>query len=118
MRSGVPELALGAPPTGAAPHRANPASTPALVPIKATPALTVHPRAPQTQPDLEFAGVRHMSEVPAAAQATTTVDRPNQPLQTSVKLPEPGIELYHIGDTGSMLPDFTRPPAHVDRAPR
>jgi hypothetical protein len=56
--------------------------------------------------------------VPAAAQATTTVDRPNQPLQTSVKLPEPGIELYHIGDTGSMLPDFTRPPAHVDRAPR
>jgi hypothetical protein len=35
-----------------------------------------------------------------------------------VKLPEPGIELYLAGDTGSTSPDFTRPPAYIDRAPR
>jgi hypothetical protein len=35
-----------------------------------------------------------------------------------MKLPEPGIELYLAGDTGSTSPDFTRPPAYVDRAPR
>jgi hypothetical protein len=35
-----------------------------------------------------------------------------------VKLPELGIELYLTGDTGSTSPDFTRPPVHVDRAPR
>jgi hypothetical protein len=73
-RSGAPEHALGAPPTRAAPCRANLASTPA--PIKAISASTVHPRAPLTQPELEFAGVRPVSKVPAAAQATTTVDRP------------------------------------------
>jgi hypothetical protein len=48
--------------------------------IKATPASTVHPLASLTQPELEFAGVCPESEVPAAAQATATVDRPNQPL--------------------------------------
>jgi hypothetical protein len=38
--------------------------------------------------------------------------------RVSVKLPEPGIELYLTGDTGSTSPDFTRSPAYVDRAPR
>jgi hypothetical protein len=76
MRSGTPEHALGAPPTHAAPRRANLASTPAPAPIKAIPASTVHPRAPLTQPELEFTGVCPVSKVPAAAQATATVDRP------------------------------------------
>jgi hypothetical protein len=75
-RSGAPKHALGAPPTHAAPRRANLASMPAPVPIKAISASTVHPRAPLTQPELEFAGVRPVSKVPTAAQATTTVDRP------------------------------------------
>jgi hypothetical protein len=38
-------------------------------------------------------------------------------LRVSVKLLEPGIELCLAGDTGSASPDFTRPPANVDRAP-
>jgi hypothetical protein len=73
---GEPQHALGAPLTRAAPRRANSASTPAPVAIKATPASTVHPRMSLTQPELEFAE----SNVLAAAQATATVDRPNQPL--------------------------------------
>jgi hypothetical protein len=77
-RSSAPEHALGAPPTRAAPRRANLAATPAPVPIKAIPASTVHPHASLTQPELKFAGVCPVSEVPAAAQATATVDRPNQ----------------------------------------
>jgi hypothetical protein len=35
-----------------------------------------------------------------------------------VKLLERGIELCLTGDAGSRSPDFTRPPANVDRAPR
>jgi hypothetical protein len=35
-----------------------------------------------------------------------------------VKLPERGIELCLAGDARSRSPDFTRPPANVDRAPR
>jgi hypothetical protein len=77
-RSGAPEHALGAPPTRVAPRRANPASTPA--PIKSIPTLTVHPRALLTQPELKFAGVCPVSEVPAAARAMATVDQPTQPL--------------------------------------
>jgi hypothetical protein len=38
--------------------------------------------------------------------------------RVSVKLPEPGIELYLAGETGSTSPDFTRLPAYVDQAPR
>jgi hypothetical protein len=77
-RPGALEHALGAPPTRAAPRRANP--TPAPVAIKATPASTVHPRASLTQPELKFAGVCLENGVLAAVQATTTVYRPNQPL--------------------------------------
>ena len=75
----TPEHALGAPPTRATPRRANLASMPAPTAIKATPASTVHPRASLTQPKLKFIGVCPESGVPAAAQATTTVDRPSQP---------------------------------------
>jgi hypothetical protein len=64
----------------AAPRRANLVSTPMPSPIKAIPASTVHPRVLLTQPELEFAGGCPVSEVPAATQATTTVDRPTQPL--------------------------------------
>jgi hypothetical protein len=39
-------------------------------------------------------------------------------LWTPVKLPEPRIEQYLIGDAGSTSPDFNRPLSHVDRAPR
>jgi hypothetical protein len=76
MRSSTPEHALDAPPTLAGPRRANLASTPAPAPIKAIPASTLHPRVPLIQPELEFGRLCPVSEVPAAAQATTTVDRP------------------------------------------
>jgi hypothetical protein len=38
--------------------------------------------------------------------------------RVSVKLREPGIELYLAGETGSTSPDFTRLSAYVDQAPR
>jgi hypothetical protein len=44
---------------------------------KATPTSTIHPRASLTQPELEFTGVCLENGVPAVAQATATVDRPN-----------------------------------------
>jgi hypothetical protein len=54
--------------------------------------------------------------------ATLAIPRPvrpsREPLRVSVKLPEPGIELYLTGDTGLTSPDFTRSSAYVDRAPR
>jgi hypothetical protein len=79
-RSGAPEHALGAPLARTAPRRANPASTPAPAAIKAIRAPTVHPSVLLPQPELKFAGVCPVSEVPAAARATTTVDQPTQPL--------------------------------------
>jgi hypothetical protein len=39
-------------------------------------------------------------------------------LRASVKLLEQGIRICLTGDAGSRSPDFTRPPANVDRAPR
>jgi hypothetical protein len=54
--------------------------------------------------------------------ASRAIPSPVQPseetLRASVKLPERGIELCLTGDAGSRSPDFTRPPANVDRAPR
>jgi hypothetical protein len=50
--------------------------------------------------------------------AILAIPRPVRPSResprVSVKLPEPGIELFLAGDTGSMSPDFTRSPAYVD----
>jgi hypothetical protein len=86
-RPGAPEHALGAPPTRAAPRHANP--VPAA--IKATLASTVHPRASLTQPELKFVGVCPENGVPAAAQATTTVDQPNQPLHVPS---DPRVSFY------------------------
>jgi hypothetical protein len=54
--------------------------------------------------------------------ANWALPSPVQPLRetlrASVKLPERGIELCLTGDTRSRSPDFTRPPASIDRAPR
>jgi hypothetical protein len=63
--------------TTCSPAPCPPAPTPAA--IKPTLASTVHPRAPLTQPEHEFADICPENGVPAAAQATTTVDRPSQP---------------------------------------
>jgi hypothetical protein len=54
-----------------------------------------------------------------ANRAIPSPVRPSiETLRASVKLLERGIELCLAGDTGSRSPDFTRPPASVDRAPR
>jgi hypothetical protein len=90
-RPGAPEHALGVPPTRAALRRANPASTPTPVSIKATPASPVHPRASLTLPELKFTGVCPVSEVPATAQATATVDRPIEPLPVPF---DPRVSFY------------------------
>jgi hypothetical protein len=54
--------------------------------------------------------------------ASRAIPRPVQPLRetlrASMKLPKRGIELCLAGDVESRSPDFTRPPASVDRAPR
>jgi hypothetical protein len=61
-------------------HAASRRANPVPATILAIPASTVHPCASLTQLELKFAGVYPVSEVPAAAQATATLDRPTQPL--------------------------------------
>jgi hypothetical protein len=60
-----------------APRRAkqDPVPVPALVPIKSTPALTVHPSSLSTPPERKFTGDRSAHGVPAAARDPTTIDR-------------------------------------------
>jgi hypothetical protein len=109
--SGAPEHALGAPPTRAAPLCANLVSTPMPAPIKAIPASTVHPHAPLTQPELEFAGVRPVSKVRAAAQATATVDRPTKPFlapsdpRDSLYVPRWSFQSHESNSTSSETLD-------------
>jgi hypothetical protein len=55
---------------------------------------------------------------PASRAIPSPVQPLRETLRASVKLPERGIELCLAGDAGSRSPDFTRPPANVDRAPR
>jgi hypothetical protein len=55
---------------------------------------------------------------PANRAIPSPVQPSRETLRASVKLPERGIELCLAGDAGSKSPDFTRPPANVDRAPR
>jgi hypothetical protein len=55
---------------------------------------------------------------PASRAIPSHVRPSRETLRTSVKLPKRGIELCLAGDTESRSPDFTRPPANVDRAPR
>jgi hypothetical protein len=89
-------------------------------------------RTPPRVPDPTQAWVRRRlpRERRASGRASHDHRRPAKPatprpirpscylLWASVKLPEPGIELYLTGDTGSTSPDFNRPPSHVDRGPR
>jgi hypothetical protein len=83
---------------------------------------------------LDLAGAQDHQRLPctqrASGRPSTHHHRPAnrafpQPVQPSretlcalVKLPERGIELCLAGDTRSRSPDFTRPPANGDRAPR
>jgi hypothetical protein len=54
-----------------------------------------------------------------ASRAIPSLGQPlRETLRASVKLSERGIELCLAGDAGSRSPDFTRPSANVDRAPR
>ena len=55
---------------------------------------------------------------PASRAIPNPVQPSRETLRASVKLPERGIELCLAGETRSRSPDFTRPPANVDRAPR
>jgi hypothetical protein len=55
---------------------------------------------------------------PANRAIPSPVRPSRETLRVSVKLPERGIELCLTGDTRSRSPDFTRPPASVDRAPQ
>jgi hypothetical protein len=55
---------------------------------------------------------------PANRAIPSPVRPSRETLRASVKLPQRGIELCLAGDTGSRSPDFTRPPASMDRAPR
>jgi hypothetical protein len=55
---------------------------------------------------------------PANWAIPSHVQPSRETLRASVKLPERGIELCLAGDAGSRSPDFTRPPANIDRAPR
>jgi hypothetical protein len=55
---------------------------------------------------------------PANRAIPSPVRPSRETLRASVKLLERGIELCLAGYVGSRSPDFTRPPASVDRAPR
>jgi hypothetical protein len=116
-------------PARAAPRHAtlDPAPTPA--PIKPTPALTVHLRSLSAPPKRKFTGVRSAHGVPAVARAPTTMERPLKPSSTQSKpsaslpgaqwsSPGPQTEHHIAGGAGLTLPDFVRPPAHVDQATR
>jgi hypothetical protein len=79
----MPEHTLDARSARAAPRHVTPVPMPMPVAIKPTPVSTVHPRTFLTPPEPEFDGVCPENGVPAAAQATTTVDRPSWPSTTS-----------------------------------
>jgi hypothetical protein len=51
---------------------------------------------------------------PANRAIARPVRPSREPPRVSVKLPEPGIELYLAGDTRSTSPDFIRLPTYVD----
>jgi hypothetical protein len=55
---------------------------------------------------------------PANRAIPSPVQPSRETLRASVKLPKREIELCLAGDAGSRSPDFTRPLANVDRAPR
>jgi hypothetical protein len=59
-----------------------PTPTPSPAAIKPTLVSTVRPRSLLTLPEHEFVGVCPENGVPAATQASATVDRPRQPSST------------------------------------
>jgi hypothetical protein len=122
--------------------RARPAPEPARpAPCQATPVSPARARAykasqgfGRTPPlALDLTGARDRRSLPCtqrasgrlgtrhrrpANQAIPSPVRPSrETLRASVKLQERGIELCLAGDARSRSPDFTRPPASVDRAP-
>jgi hypothetical protein len=115
--------------TPRAPRRAKPNTCPRLRPcLKSQPRPQLYaparsqPRRSASSPVL--LSIRRVSGRPRINHhrlAILAIPRPVRPsrdsLRVSVKLPEPGIELYLAGDTGSTSPDLTRSPAYVDRAP-
>jgi hypothetical protein len=127
-----PELARARPapdPVRSTPRQATPMSPACARAYKASQCFSrTPPRA------LDFTGARDRWSLPCTRHASghprtrhrrpanRAIPSPVQPLRetqrASVKLPERGIELCLAGDTGSRSPDFTRPPANVDRAPR
>jgi hypothetical protein len=122
--------------------KAPPAPEPARpAPCQATPVSPAHARAykasqgfSRTPPRaLDLTRARNRRSLPCTRRASDrlstchrrpanrAIPSPIQPsretLRASVKLPERGIELCLAGDAGSRLPDFTRPPTNIDRAP-
>jgi hypothetical protein len=123
--------------------RARPAPEPTRpAPLQATPVSPARARAykasqgfSRTPPRaLDLTGARDHRSLPytrrasgrpsthhrrLASRAIPSHARPSrETLRTSVKLPERGIKLCLVGDTELRSPDFTRPPANIDRAPR
>jgi hypothetical protein len=123
--------------------RARPAPEPARpAPRQATPVSPARARAYKASQGfsrtpsraLDLTGARDRRSLPctrcASGRPSTRHRRPanraipcpvqpsRETLRASVKLLERGIELCLSGDARSRSPDFTRPPANVDRAPR
>jgi hypothetical protein len=127
-----PDLARARPtpePARSAPRQATPMSPARARAYKASQGFSrMPPRA------LDLTEARDRRSLPCTRRASTrpsthhrrsanrAIPSPVQPsretLRASVKLPEQGIELCLAGDAGSRSPDFTRPSASVDRAPR
>jgi hypothetical protein len=75
-----------------------------------------HRRLPRTRRANGRPSTHHRR--PANRAIPSPVRSSRETLRASVKLLERGIELCLAGDTRSRSPDFTQPPASVDRAPR
>jgi hypothetical protein len=127
-----PELARARPapdPVSPAPRQATPVSPARVRAYKVSQCFS---RTPSRA--LDLTGARDRRSLPCTRRASdrprtrhcrpanqaipSPIQPPRETLRASVKLPERGIELCLAGDTGSRSPDFTRPPANVDRAPR
>jgi hypothetical protein len=127
-----PNLARARPapePVRPAPRQATPMSPARAHAYKASQGInSMPPRA------LDLTGARDRRSLPctrrASGRPSTRHRRPanraipspvppsRKTLCASVKLPERGIKLCLAGDAGSRSPDFTRPPANIDQAPR
>jgi hypothetical protein len=124
-----PDLARARPapePTRPMPRQATPVSPARARAYKASQGFSrTPPRA------LDLTGARDHRSLPCTRRASGrpstrhrrpanwAIPRPVQPsretLRALVKLPERGIKLCLTGDAGSRSPDFTRPPANVQK---